>query len=97
MSLVGPRPERPAYVEQFAQSVSRYNDRHRLKAGITGWAQVNGLRGPTSIADRVEYDNYYVQHVSPALDVKIILLTVAAVLFPRRRRNPELADTAIEP
>lgn len=93
MSLIGPRPERPAYVELFTQSVSRYDDRHRIKAGITGWAQVNGLRGPTSIADRVEYDNYYVQHVSPALDLKILLLTVAAVLFPRRRRSSEVADT----
>jgi exopolysaccharide biosynthesis polyprenyl glycosylphosphotransferase len=92
MSLIGPRPERPAYVELFTQSVSRYADRHRIKVGITGWAQVNGLRGPTSIADRVEYDNYYVQHASPALDLKILLLTVAAVVFPRRRRSSEVAD-----
>jgi lipopolysaccharide/colanic/teichoic acid biosynthesis glycosyltransferase len=90
MSLVGPRPERPAYVDLFTQSVRRYNDRHRVKAGITGWAQVNGLRGQTSIAERVEYDNYYVQHLSPALDLKILLLTGAAVLFPRRERVSEV-------
>jgi exopolysaccharide biosynthesis polyprenyl glycosylphosphotransferase len=92
MSLVGPRPERPTYVELFTESVPRYLDRHRLKAGITGWAQVNGLRGPTSIADRVEYDNYYVQHASPALDLKILVLTVAALLPPRRKRASDVVD-----
>lgn len=76
MSLVGPRPERPAYVEQFTTDVERYADRHRIKSGITGWAQVHGLRGQTSIADRVEYDNDYIQNLSPALDLKILLLTL---------------------
>jgi exopolysaccharide biosynthesis polyprenyl glycosylphosphotransferase len=80
MSLVGPRPERPEFVERFAVEVKRYNDRHRVKSGITGWAQVNGLRGQTSIADRVEWDNYYIQNWSLRLDLRIIALTVAEVL-----------------
>lgn len=79
MSLVGPRPERPEFVELFAEQVRRYGERHRVKAGITGWAQVNGLRGQTSIADRVEWDNYYVENWSLALNLKILALTVGAV------------------
>ncbi len=79
MSLVGPRPERPEYVAQFDSSVYRYGDRHRVKSGITGWAQANGLRGNTSLADRVEWDNHYIENFSLWLDVKILLLTVAAV------------------
>jgi exopolysaccharide biosynthesis polyprenyl glycosylphosphotransferase len=80
MSLVGPRPERPEYVERFAAEVRRYEDRHRVKSGITGWAQVSGLRGQTSIADRVEWDNYYIQNWSLGLDLRIIALTVLEVL-----------------
>jgi len=80
MSLVGPRPERAHYVRQFEQSVYRYGDRHRVKSGITGWAQVHGLRGQTSLKDRVEWDNYYIENFSLWLDVKILLLTFAAVL-----------------
>jgi lipopolysaccharide/colanic/teichoic acid biosynthesis glycosyltransferase len=80
MSLVGPRPERVSYVRQFESSVYRYGERHRVKSGITGWAQVNGLRGRTSLSDRVEWDNYYIENWSPWLDVKIILMTVACVL-----------------
>jgi exopolysaccharide biosynthesis polyprenyl glycosylphosphotransferase len=80
MSLVGPRPERPEYVERFAAEVERYEDRHRVKSGITGWAQVNGLRGQTSIADRVEWDNWYIQNWSLRLDLRIVALTVAEVL-----------------
>jgi len=76
MSLVGPRPERPVYVEQFRQSIPRYMDRHREKAGITGWAQVNGLRGDTSIAERTKYDLWYIENWSPALDLKILLSTL---------------------
>jgi lipopolysaccharide/colanic/teichoic acid biosynthesis glycosyltransferase len=79
MSLVGPRPERPQFVERFSAEVERYDERHRVKSGITGWAQVNGLRGQTSIADRVEWDNYYIQNWSLRLDVRIIALTVAEV------------------
>jgi exopolysaccharide biosynthesis polyprenyl glycosylphosphotransferase len=80
MSLVGPRPERPEFVERFTAEVNRYDDRHRVKSGITGWAQVNGLRGQTSIADRVEWDNYYIQNWSLMLDARIIFLTVVEVL-----------------
>ncbi|MGH2914679.1 MAG: exopolysaccharide biosynthesis polyprenyl glycosylphosphotransferase [Solirubrobacteraceae bacterium] len=80
MSVVGPRPERPEYVAQFARDVARYEDRHRVKSGITGWAQVNGLRGQTSIADRVEWDNHYIQNWSLGLDLKIMVLTVAEML-----------------
>ena len=83
MSLVGPRPERPEFVELFAMQVRRYGDRHRVKAGITGWAQVHGLRGQTSIADRAEFDNYYIENWSLHLDFKILVLTVLAVLEKR--------------
>jgi exopolysaccharide biosynthesis polyprenyl glycosylphosphotransferase len=79
MSLVGPRPERPEFVELFRQDVYRYGDRHRVKAGVTGWAQVHGLRGQTSLADRVEWDNFYIENWSLWLDFKILLLTVGAV------------------
>jgi exopolysaccharide biosynthesis polyprenyl glycosylphosphotransferase len=80
MSIVGPRPERPEFVTKFARDVARYEDRHRVKSGITGWAQVHGLRGQTSIADRVEWDNYYIQNWSLRLDLRILLLTVAEIL-----------------
>jgi exopolysaccharide biosynthesis polyprenyl glycosylphosphotransferase len=80
MSLVGPRPERPEFVELFEIQIRRYGERHRVKAGITGWAQVHGLRGQTSIADRAEWDNYYIENWSLALDLKILALTVLAVL-----------------
>jgi exopolysaccharide biosynthesis polyprenyl glycosylphosphotransferase len=79
MSLVGPRPERPEFVELFGRDIVRYGDRHRVKSGITGWAQVHGLRGQTSLAERVEWDNYYIAHWSLALDFKIALLTVIAL------------------
>lgn len=75
MSLVGPRPERPVYVNQFRRSIPRYMDRHREKAGLTGWAQVNGLRGDTSIAERTKYDLWYIENWSLWLDFKIILRT----------------------
>jgi exopolysaccharide biosynthesis polyprenyl glycosylphosphotransferase len=79
MSLVGPRPERPEFVELFRQDIVRYGDRHRVKSGITGWAQVNGLRGQTSLAERVEWDNYYIAHWSLGLDLKILAMTVVAL------------------
>ena len=82
MSLVGPRPELPHYVRMFEEHVYRYGDRHRVKSGITGWAQVHGLRGNTSLADRVEWDNHYIANWSLAFDLKILLMTVAAIFQP---------------
>lgn len=76
MSLVGPRPERPVYVQEFRQNIPRYMERHREKAGMTGWAQVNGLRGDTSIAERTAHDLWYVENWSLWLDIKIIIRTV---------------------
>jgi exopolysaccharide biosynthesis polyprenyl glycosylphosphotransferase len=80
MSLVGPRPERPHFVDQFRSAYPSYEARHRVPCGLTGWAQVHGLRGDTSIADRARFDNYYIQNWSLWLDMKIMLLTVAAVV-----------------
>jgi Undecaprenyl-phosphate glucose phosphotransferase len=76
MSLVGPRPERPVLIEGFRQSIPRYMLRHRVKAGMTGWAQVHGWRGNTSLEQRLEHDLYYVQHWSLLLDVKILWMTL---------------------
>jgi exopolysaccharide biosynthesis polyprenyl glycosylphosphotransferase len=80
MSLVGPRPERPHFVAEFARKHARYGHRHRAPVGLTGWAQVNGLRGDTSIADRVQLDNWYIENWSLWLDIKILLRTLGAVL-----------------
>ena len=82
MSLVGPRPERPHFVEQFKKDVPKYLDRHRVKTGMTGWAQVNGLRGAdATIEERTKFDVYYVENWSLVFDLKIILKTIRAVLF----------------
>lgn len=75
MSIVGPRPERPFFVDQFREDVPAYMLRHKMKAGITGWAQVNGWRGDTSIKKRIEFDIYYIKHWSIWFDIKIIFLT----------------------
>jgi exopolysaccharide biosynthesis polyprenyl glycosylphosphotransferase len=83
MSLVGPRPERPHFVQQFARAIPRYADRHQEKAGMTGWAQVNGLRGQSSIEERTRYDLFYVEHWSLLFDIKILLKTLAAVVRGR--------------
>ena len=80
MSLVGPRPERPHFVAQFRQTYPRYVARHRVPSGLTGWAQVHGLRGDTSIADRAMFDNYYIENWSLWLDVKILIRTVGSVV-----------------
>ncbi len=76
MSLVGPRPERPSFVRQFKERIPQYMVRHRVKSGITGWAQVNGWLGNTSIEKRIEYDLYYIENWSLLLDVKILILTL---------------------
>jgi len=80
MSLVGPRPERSHIVEEFSQSIPKYLDRHRVKTGVTGWAQVNGSRGNTSIEDRIKYDLYYIENWSLAFDIRILLRTLNAAL-----------------
>ncbi|MFL5818655.1 MAG: sugar transferase [Conexibacter sp.] len=80
MAIVGPRPERTNFVRSFEEHVYRYGDRHRVKSGLTGWSQVQGLRGQTSLDDRVEWDNYYIENWSLWLDLKIILMTVPALL-----------------
>jgi lipopolysaccharide/colanic/teichoic acid biosynthesis glycosyltransferase len=80
MSVVGPRAERPVFVEQFSQMVPGYMRRHKEKVGITGWAQVNGLRGDTSIEERTNYDLYYVENWSIAFDLKIMLRTIWEML-----------------
>jgi exopolysaccharide biosynthesis polyprenyl glycosylphosphotransferase len=79
MSLVGPRAERPAFVEEFCQRLARYNDRHLVRPGLTGWAQANDLRGQTPVDERLIYDLYYIENWSLAFDLKIILLTMARV------------------
>lgn len=86
MSLVGPRPERPVYVQQFREQIPRYMERHREKAGMTGWAQVNGMRGDTSIAARTSFDLWYVENWSLWLDIKIILRTIWLVIV-RKNAN----------
>ena len=83
MSFIGPRPEQARYVPAFAEHVYRYGDRHRVKSGLTGWAQIHGLRGDTSLTDRIEWDNWYVENWSPWLDLKILLLTIPSVIEGR--------------
>ena len=84
MSIVGPRPERPYFVEQFKHRIPQYMLRHKVKAGITGWAQVNGWRGNTSLEKRIEFDLYYIENWSVTLDLKIMWLTLLRVLVPHR-------------
>jgi Undecaprenyl-phosphate glucose phosphotransferase len=84
MSIVGPRPERPFFVEQFKHRIPQYMLRHKVKAGITGWAQVNGWRGNTSLEKRIEYDLYYIENWSVSLDLKIMWLTLVRGLFAHR-------------
>ncbi|MCR4738665.1 MAG: undecaprenyl-phosphate glucose phosphotransferase [Lachnospiraceae bacterium] len=76
MSIVGPRPERPNFVEQFTEEIPRYNIKHQVRPGLTGWAQINGLRGDTSIEKRIEYDLYYIENWTMGFDFKIMFLTL---------------------
>lgn len=85
MTVVGPRPERPHFVEQFSTQFDRYAHRHRVQVGLTGFAQVSGLKGDTSIADRARYDNFYIENWSLWLDIKIIIRTFRAVILYRER------------
>ena len=83
MSLVGPRPERLAFIEEFRREVPGYMLRHKVKAGLTGWAQIHGWRGNTSLHERIEHDIYYIQNWSLELDLRILLLTFARGFFHR--------------
>jgi lipopolysaccharide/colanic/teichoic acid biosynthesis glycosyltransferase len=83
MSLVGPRPERPVFIHQFKRTIPNYMARHCVKAGITGWAQVNGWRGNTSLRKRLQFDLYYITHWTPLLDIRILFLTVIRGLVNR--------------
>jgi Undecaprenyl-phosphate glucose phosphotransferase len=83
MSLVGPRPERPMFIQQFSKTIPGYMARHRVKAGITGWAQVHGWRGNTSLRKRIQYDLYYITHWTPWLDLHILWMTVWHGIFNR--------------
>ncbi|MCP4754205.1 MAG: undecaprenyl-phosphate glucose phosphotransferase [Proteobacteria bacterium] len=80
MSLVGPRPERPVFIEEFKSQIPNYMLRHKMKAGITGWAQANGFRGDTSLEKRIEYDIYYLTHWSVWFDLKIVITTIYALI-----------------
>ena len=76
MSVVGPRPERPQFVEKFKEEIPRYMIKHQVRPGLTGWAQINGYRGDTSIRKRIEYDIYYIENWSVGFDIKIMFLTI---------------------
>jgi lipopolysaccharide/colanic/teichoic acid biosynthesis glycosyltransferase len=76
MSLVGPRPERPQFVQKFREEIPRYMVKHQVRPGITGWAQINGYRGDTSIRKRIEYDLFYIENWTISFDFKILFLTV---------------------
>ena len=93
MSLVGPRPEQAHYVDQFRQRVPRYMDRHREKGGMTGWAQVNGLRGNTSITERTKYDLWYSENWSIWLDIKILIRTLWQIVFDQQETHDEDEST----
>ena len=97
MSIVGPRPERPFFVEQFKHRIPQYMLRHKVKAGITGWAQVNGWRGNTSLEKRIEYDLYYIENWSVTLDLKIMWLTLVRGLFQRGVRLNRHASALTRP
>jgi lipopolysaccharide/colanic/teichoic acid biosynthesis glycosyltransferase len=84
MSIVGPRPEREFFINQMKDTIERYLERYRVKCGITGWAQVNGLRGPnTSMQARIDYDIYYIENWSLVFDMKIILKTIKETFFSK--------------
>jgi exopolysaccharide biosynthesis polyprenyl glycosylphosphotransferase len=102
MSLVGPRPEVAHHAALFENAIYRYPDRYRVKSGLTGWAQINGLRGDTSLADRIEWDNFYIENWSIWLDLKILLMTLPALLGfggeqPLEPPAPPLSEELAEP
>ncbi len=83
MSLVGPKPERPVFIEEFRREIPGYMLRHKVKAGCTGWAQVHGWRGNTSLHERIEHDIYYIQNWTLGLDIRILLMSLWRVWFQR--------------
>ena len=91
MSLVGPRPERPIFVDEFRVNIPRYDERHSVRPGITGWAQVNGWRGDTRFEERLQFDLDYVRRSSLLFDLRILLRTPWAILRPRRIFLPDVA------
>ena len=88
MSLIGPRPELPFFVEQFKEKIPRYMVKHQVRPGITGWAQVNGLRGDTSIEKRIAYDLYYIENWTPALDIRILIMTAFCMFNKEKVKKP---------
>ena len=90
MSLVGPRPERPQFVEKFKEEIPRYMIKHQVRPGLTGWAQVNGYRGDTSIQERIEFDLYYIENWTMGFDFKIIFLTFLKALLTGTHINQEM-------
>jgi lipopolysaccharide/colanic/teichoic acid biosynthesis glycosyltransferase len=97
MSLVGPRPERPHFVEAFGREVRHYDDRHRVPAGLTGWAQIHGLRGDSSIEQRARFDNEYIEQWSLWRDILILFRTGAAMhRGDKAETEPEVALSAVE-
>ena len=89
MSLVGPRPEMSGLIDDFSQSIPHYLDRHRVKCGLTGWAQVNGLRGNTSLEERIRYDLYYIENWSIGFDIKILLKTLWSIRHASKQGSEE--------
>ncbi len=85
MSLVGPRPERPVFVEQFRKTIPNYMARHAVKAGLTGWAQVNGWRGNSSLRRRIQFDLYYITHWNPFFDLRIMVMTLITMIFKKQK------------
>ena len=95
MSLIGPRPELPYYVEQYRRTIPLYMVKHQVRPGITGWAQVNGLRGDTSIEDRIAHDLWYIENWTPWLDMRIIIKTVFGGMVNRETlREPAASMSA---
>ena len=84
LSLVGPRPERPQFVQKFRDEIPRYRVKHQVRPGMTGWAQINGYRGDTSIEKRIEYDLYYIENWTMVFDMKILILTIFKGFFDGR-------------
>jgi Undecaprenyl-phosphate glucose phosphotransferase len=92
MSLVGPRPERPHFVDKFKEEIPRYMVKHQVRPGLTGWAQVNGYRGDTSIRKRIEYDLYYIKRITPRLELSILLKTIYVACFGEKTKKEELTE-----